>query len=166
MAIYKDEVIIIRSRDLGDYDKIFTLFGRRKGKFNAVAKGVRRSTSRKSGHLQTFNRVKVACATGRSLDIVTEAESIKEIDPKSLDGDKFERVGFIGYVLNNFLSEDIVESNIYSRTVNFLESDLTEEDTRVLILNILEELGFSGEKQRNLSYEKVKLYVEKVLDRA
>lgn len=166
MAIYRDEVIILKARDLGDYDKILSLFGRRKGKFSAVVKGMRRPTSRKSGHLQTFNKVKVSCAEGKSLDIVTEAESILELDSQKISNDQFERLGFVGLVLENFLPEDVSEPDVYRAVSHYIETDFSEEQTKALIVGVLEILGFAGEKQRNLSYEKLQLLVDKILDRA
>jgi DNA repair protein RecO (recombination protein O) len=40
-----------------------------------VAKGVRRPRSRKAGHLEPFTRVQLLVASGRELDIITQAEA-------------------------------------------------------------------------------------------
>jgi DNA repair protein RecO len=166
MPLYRDEVIVIKSRDFGEKDKIFTLFGRRKGRFGAIAKSVRRAESRKGGHLQTFNVCKISCATGRSLDIVTEVESIIEIDPKTLKSEEFERLGFLSLILDKFLPECVPEPELYEKMKNFVQSDFSEENTRKIIVDILQRLGFSDKRQENLSFEKLKLYVNIILDRA
>jgi DNA repair protein RecO (recombination protein O) len=43
---YRDEVVILRTHKLGEADRIVTMLSRRHGKLRAVAKGVRRTSSR------------------------------------------------------------------------------------------------------------------------
>lgn len=104
MAIYRDEVAVLKSRELGDFDKILVMFGKRRGKFSAVAKGIRRLTSRKRGHLETFNLCKVSCAEGKNLDVITEAEAYVIVDPDNLDSAEYDALGFAGLVLDTFFA--------------------------------------------------------------
>lgn len=71
---YRTEAVVLRRHDLGETDRILTLFTPDHGKVRAVAKGVRRIKSRLAGHVELFSRVDVLLARGRSLDIVTQAE--------------------------------------------------------------------------------------------
>ncbi len=166
MAIFKDRVIIIKSTDFGERDRIFSLFGKRSGRFSAIGKGVRRLESRKGGHLQTFNVCKISYAKGKSLDIITEVESESELDTTSIPKDVFERVGFISLVLDKFLPEGVSEPDIFSDIEGYIEGDMSEEKTKKVVLDVLKRLGFAGEKQENLSYQKLQLFVDKILDRA
>lgn len=72
---YKTEAIILARRNVGEADRILTVFSKYHGKLRVVAKGVRRLTSRKRGSLELFNRVVIFLAKGKSLDIITEAET-------------------------------------------------------------------------------------------
>src|SRR3970282_2206589 len=54
--MYKTEAIVLRGRRLGEADRILTLFTPTFGKIDAKAKGVRKTTSRMSGHLQPLTR--------------------------------------------------------------------------------------------------------------
>ncbi|KFJ08073.1 DNA repair protein RecO [Bifidobacterium tsurumiense] len=76
MALYRDEGVVLRTVKLGEADRIITLMTREHGKVRAVAKGVRRTKSRFGGRLEPFMRVDVLLAEGRSLDTVSQAESI------------------------------------------------------------------------------------------
>ena len=76
MALYSDEGIVLRTAKLGEADRIITLFTRGHGKVRAVAKGVRRTKSRFGARLEPFMRVSLLLAEGRSLDNVSQAESI------------------------------------------------------------------------------------------
>ena len=76
MSLYRDEGVVLRVQKLGEADRIVTLLTRRTGRVRAVGKGVRRTTSRFGARLEPFSHVDLQLWTGRSLDIVTQAETI------------------------------------------------------------------------------------------
>ncbi|QOL32905.1 DNA repair protein RecO [Bifidobacterium eulemuris] len=76
MPLYRDEGVVLRTAKLGEADRIVTLLTRGHGKVRAVAKGVRRTKSRFGGRLEPFMRVDVLIAEGRSLDVISQAESV------------------------------------------------------------------------------------------
>ena len=77
MTLYRDEGVVLRVQKLGEADRIVTLLTRRTGRVRAVAKGVRRTTSRFGARLEPFSHVDLQLYAGRSLDIVNQAESIR-----------------------------------------------------------------------------------------
>ncbi|MBT2486145.1 MULTISPECIES: DNA repair protein RecO [unclassified Microbacterium] len=76
MPTYRDEVVILRTHKLGEADRIVTMLSRRHGKVRAVAKGVRRTSSKFGSRLEPFMVADVQLYQGRSLDIVQQAESL------------------------------------------------------------------------------------------
>src|SRR5665647_2383871 len=76
MALYRDAAIVLRAQKLGEADRIVTLLTRQRGKVRAVAKGVRRTKSRFGARLEPFMVVDVQLYEGRSLDTVTQAETL------------------------------------------------------------------------------------------
>lgn len=76
MTLYRDEAIVLRTHDLGEADRIITMLTRRHGKVRAVAKGVRRTMSRFGARLEPFAMVDVQLYEGKSLDTVTQVETI------------------------------------------------------------------------------------------
>ena len=74
--VYRTEGIVLRRQDLGEADRLTTVYTLHHGKLRLVAKGVRRLRSRKAGHLEPFTRVALLIARGRELDIITQAETI------------------------------------------------------------------------------------------
>jgi len=73
---YRDEVVVLRTHKLGEADRIVTMLSRRHGKVRAVAKGVRRTSSKFGARLEPFMVADVQLFQGRSLDIVQQAESL------------------------------------------------------------------------------------------
>ena len=76
MPVYRDEAVVLRTHKLGEADRIVTMLPRQHGKVRAVAKGVRRTGSKFGARLEPFMVADVQLYEGRSLDIVTQAESI------------------------------------------------------------------------------------------
>ena len=77
MQLYRDDGIVLRTQKLGEADRIITILGRTSGRVRAVAKGVRRTKSRFGARLEPFTHVDLMLHTGRSLDIITQAEVIR-----------------------------------------------------------------------------------------
>jgi DNA repair protein RecO (recombination protein O) len=76
-SLYRDEGVVLRTQKLGEADRIVTVLTRRHGKVRAVAKGVRRTKSKFGARLEPFSHVDLQLYTGRTLDIVSQAESIR-----------------------------------------------------------------------------------------
>ncbi len=76
VSLYRDIGVVLRVQKLGEADRIATVLTRRHGKVRAVAKGVRRTRSRWGARLEPFNHVDLQCYTGRSLDVVTQAQTV------------------------------------------------------------------------------------------
>jgi DNA repair protein RecO (recombination protein O) len=73
---YRDTGVVLRVQKLGEADRVVTLLTQRHGKVRAVAKGVRRTRSRWGARLEPFNHVDVQLYPGRSLDVVTQAQTV------------------------------------------------------------------------------------------
>lgn len=76
MPLYSDEAIVLRTRKLAEADRIITLLTRNNGVVRAVAKGVRRTSSRFGSRLEPFTHVDLQLAHGRNLDTITQAVTI------------------------------------------------------------------------------------------
>jgi DNA repair protein RecO (recombination protein O) len=77
VTVYRDEGIVLRTQKLGEADRIITVLTRRTGRIRAVAKGVRKTRSRFGARLEPFTHVDLQLHTGRTLDVVTQAETIR-----------------------------------------------------------------------------------------
>ena len=76
MPLYRDEAIVLRTQKLGEADRIVTLLTRAHGRVRGVARGVRKTSSRIGARLEPFGHVDVQLYEGRSLDTVTQVESL------------------------------------------------------------------------------------------
>jgi len=76
VSLYRDEGVVLRTQKLGEADRIITVLTKNYGRVRAVGKGVRRTSSKFGARLEPFSHVDVQFYTGRSLDIVTQVESL------------------------------------------------------------------------------------------
>ena len=75
--VFKSDAIVLRHRRLGEADRIVTLLVPSRGRVDAVAKGALRPRSKLAGHLEPLTHVDVVLAHGRSMDVITQAETIE-----------------------------------------------------------------------------------------
>jgi len=69
---YTTDAIVLSRFDLGEADRVLTLITPEGGKLKAIAKGIRKPTSRIGGSLEPFAELTVALARGRTFDVVTQ----------------------------------------------------------------------------------------------
>lgn len=76
MSLYRTNAIVLRTRNLGEADRVLILLSEDFGKFEAVTKGARRGRSRFVGNTLPFNYLKALFFTGKSMDTLSQAELI------------------------------------------------------------------------------------------
>ncbi|MGN6524300.1 MAG: DNA repair protein RecO, partial [Actinomycetes bacterium] len=76
MRLYRDEGVVLRTQKLGEADRIVTVLTRYHGRVRASAKGVRRTKSKFGARLEPGTHVDLQLYEGRSLDVVTQAETV------------------------------------------------------------------------------------------
>jgi DNA repair protein RecO (recombination protein O) len=119
---YKTEGVILRRRNLGEADTIFTVFSPSAGKFDGVARGVRKARSHMRGHLEPLTRSNVMLARGRSLDVFTQAETV---DPYRALHEDLGRSALAIYcceLIDRFASENIEQADVYWLLVDALSA--------------------------------------------
>jgi DNA repair protein RecO (recombination protein O) len=89
--LYRDDAVVLRVQKLGESDRIITLLSRRHGRMRAVARGIRRTTSRFGARLEPFGHVDLQIAgdpkgsQGSSLHTVSQVEGIDLYGRRFLD---------------------------------------------------------------------------------
>jgi DNA repair protein RecO (recombination protein O) len=77
VSLFRDTGVVLRTYRLGEADRIIVLMTEEHGKVRAVAKGVRRTSSKFGARLEPLTHVDVLLWQGRSdLDIVNQVEVI------------------------------------------------------------------------------------------
>jgi DNA repair protein RecO (recombination protein O) len=149
--VYRAEAIILRDRRLGEADKIITLYTAEYGKLDAVAKGVRRLTSRKRGHLEELSQSSLLLAHGRNLDVVTQSETIASFAALRSDLERLSRALYVAELVDRFTVERLENVAIYRLTLEVLQrlSDESALDAvvRYFELHLLRLSGYQPQLQ-------------------
>jgi DNA repair protein RecO (recombination protein O) len=103
---FRASAVVLRHADWGEADQLLTLYTREQGMVRALAKGARKITSRKGGHLQPFTHITVQLAKGRDLLIVTQVETINAFLPLHDDLLKTGHAAYVVELLLRFSYED------------------------------------------------------------
>lgn len=146
---YRTEAIILKRWDFFEADRLLTLYTPKLGKIRAIAKGVRKPTSRKSGHVELFTHSQLLIAKGRNLDIVTQAETVHAFRPVREDLVRTTYAFYVAELLDLFVEEAIENRPLFDlllATLGWLgdasDLDLT---TRFFELRLLSLLGYRPE---------------------
>ncbi len=144
---YSTEGVILKHTDLGEADRILTLFTPRKGKLRVVAKGVRRPVSKKSGHLELLCHSQVHVALGRNLDIITQAQNIENYSHLRTELWHMTCGFYLAELVERFIEDDTVHLDVYNLLLEALRS--LEDDARQLHQQREQGITINAERERD-----------------
>jgi len=104
---------VLRARNLGEADKIFTLFTRLRGKVDAVGKGVRRTKSHVGGRLEFLSEATLTLHRGRNLDVITSAQTRTTHWNGVVEPGAFATGHLLAELVDSFCEPDLAMPEIY-----------------------------------------------------
>lgn len=151
MATYTIHAVNLGTFNLGETDKIITMFSAERGIVRAVAKGARRPGAKIAGRSEPLNANKVFLAKGRNLDIITQVESIASFGNLRKNLDRLSYGLYYAELTQHFGIDLADESASYFDHLCKSLSSLSETDQDPQLqclkfeLHLLRELGLSPE---------------------
>lgn len=153
--LYRVRGIVLRRFDLGEADRIITIFTAEQGKRRIVAKGSRRPSSKLAGHLEPFCATRLLIARTRGLDIVSQAETIEHFSDLRLNEAAIATAGYMAELIDALLPEDQAQEPVYELTFAALRLLNEGRDprlvTHVFEMGLLRQLGYRPELARCVS---------------
>jgi DNA repair protein RecO (recombination protein O) len=144
---YKTRGIVLRARNLGEADKIVTLFTDERGKIDAVAKGVRRAKSQLAGRLEFVTEASLTMHRGRSLDVITSAEIERAHWTAIVDPGAFATAHVLAELVDAFCEVDLAMPEIYALLRGALAALAVATDPASIVprfgLRLLGTLGYA-----------------------
>ena len=149
--VYKTHGVVLRRRAYGDADRILAVFTPDYGKRELIAHGIRKPTSRKAGHLETFTHASLLVAEGRTWDIITEVTTVESFKRLRQDLDQIGRASYVCELVDRFTEIDDENRAMWDLLVGVLReldahSATHEFDARLLLrwfeLHLLSNTGF------------------------
>lgn len=137
----KDTVVVIKSINYSEADKVLIVFGRNFGKYSLFTKGIRKITSKNRGNMQTLWTSNISFYEGKGMPVLTESELVNSIDydSNSLDVKNAERILFL---LNHLLEEYDPYPDIFDLLQSVLKKRVSLESVNKFRIKFLKESGF------------------------
>ncbi|MCJ7745237.1 MAG: DNA repair protein RecO [Actinobacteria bacterium] len=119
--VFSDLGIVLRSYKLGESDKILRILTREHGKRSAVAKGLRKTTSRFGARLEPFTCAGLLMHKGRSMDIIKQAEIKTSFQEVRGDLDLFMRASAMAELVDTITEEHEPSPELFDLLLKGLE---------------------------------------------
>lgn len=119
---YSTDAIIVKHTDLGEADRVLTIFTPYKGKMRAMAKGSRRPGSKKAGHLELLCSSQLQMAVGRTFDIVTQAQAKENFFHLRNELWHMTCGFYVAELVDRFVEDNVLQQNVYTLLLNTLRA--------------------------------------------
>ncbi len=147
--LYRTHAVVLRRRDYRDADRILVVFTPNYGKLELIAKGVRKTTSRKAGHLELFAHTSLLVAQARTWDIITEAVGVESFSALRQDLDKISQASYLCELIDAFTEsgdDNLPMWDLLLIALAELDAAAPEQDPELLLhwfeLHLLSLAGF------------------------
>jgi len=122
VALYKSKGIVLRSMRYGEADRILDLYTRDAGLVSAIAKGIRRTKSRFGARLEPLSCVDFMAYSGRTLDTVTQVETLRSFRAVREDLGRFKSAGEIVRTVRALSGGDEADRRIFNLLYHALDA--------------------------------------------
>jgi DNA repair protein RecO (recombination protein O) len=123
MSTFHDRGVVLRTYRLGEADRIVVFLSEEHGKIRAVAKGVRRTSSKFGARLEPLSHASLLLWRGRSdLDIVKQAEVIDSFRTVREDLDRMQKGMSLLEVADQLAQEGHGDPKLYAMLVGALRA--------------------------------------------
>ena len=140
MRTYSDEGIVLARRNFGEADRILSIYTKNHGRISVIAKGIRKLTSRKRGHLEIFSYIRFQAVEGHGIGILTEVETINSFESFKKDLKKVSLAYFFCEVIGKITHEHERNDGIFELILNYLEKLQFEDRLKSLRMNFILDL--------------------------
>jgi DNA repair protein RecO (recombination protein O) len=145
VTLYRDHGVVLRSWKLGEADRIVSILTRDNGKVRAVAKGVRKPSSRFGARLEPTCHLAVQLYRGRGdLDTVTQVETIDRFPTLRTDLDRWARASAMLEAVEQMTLEREPNEPVFDMLVRALRTLTTSASPLVVAGFFLKLLALEG----------------------
>ncbi len=169
--IYTIHGIVLKRRNVGEADRIITIFTRQYGKIRVIAKGIRRIKSRRASHLEIFRQIIASIHRGKVLDYITEVQSSALLDTGTSQMRKVSFAYYLCELVDQLLPERQEHADVFRlMQATFAQLDastdvsLWERDICTFALELLWILGYLP-RTTFLTQDAIQPYIENIIER-
>jgi len=136
VATFETEALVLKQFDLGESDRLITLYTREKGKLKAVARGARKGNKSRSGLVLPFSYHNFILYQGKSLAKINHIESIAMNSKLREDLDYMAYASVVSEYIERAGLEDEADQALFSLLVVILEK-MAQADREELLFYLI-----------------------------
>lgn len=139
MPTYPLRALVLRKTKLGEADLIVTLLAADGRQVRAVAKGARKTRSKLGARVEPFTVLDLLLATGRTLEVISEAETVASHDAIRGDLDRTGAASVVTDLLDKVSQEGQAEPRLFEMALVTLDvmQEARIEDLRAVVAAFL-----------------------------
>lgn len=169
--IYTIHGIVLKRRNVGEADRIITIFTRQYGKIRVIAKGIRRIKSRRASHLEIFRHITASIHRGKVLDYITEVQSSALVDIGTSHMQKVSFAYYLCELVDQLMPERQEHANVFrlmQKTFASLDagedSEAWQREIFTFALELLWMLGYLP-RTTTLREDTIQSFIEDIIER-
>jgi DNA repair protein RecO (recombination protein O) len=168
--VYTAEAIILKRQNVGEADRILTVFTKVYGKMRVLARGVRKVSSRRAPHVEVFNRVIITIHKGSGMDTLTEVSPIASYQAIRSDLHRVGAAYYLCELIDGLLPAGQAHEDVFLLLCDALAALSAVKSERIEVLRerfaaaLLRALGYL-ERGRRPPTGSLDSYVEQLLER-
>ncbi len=145
MPLMKVDAIVLRTRELGEADRIVTLYSKQKGKVQLVAKGVKKPKSKLVGGILNFTHAQYWYYQGRGLGILSQYDIHESFQILKSDLKKYAYATYMAELVQEFTLEGEENEGLFLTfltSLHLLKTQDLDLATRLFEMRLLRCLGY------------------------
>lgn len=145
---WRTEGIVLRVRNLGEADRLVTMYTKEKGKLNTTARGARRIRNRLLSPSQVFTHGRYMIFPGKGLHNLSQADIINSNQILRDDLEKFAQASYVTELLDKLTLEEEPSEVIFHLLAGTLSLGAVGRFSmavRIFEVRLMKELGYEPE---------------------
>ncbi len=135
---FTTNVINLKSYNISEADKIMVMYSKEKGIIRAVAKGIKKTTSKLGGRMDLLVANKLMLNKGNNLDTICQAEALNTFYKLRCDMNKLFYSMYCSEIVSNFgIENDPNSEEIFNLFYTFLETISNASTKEQIMLCVL-----------------------------
>ena len=159
---YKYQGIVLNKRDIGEVDRIYTIYTLEAGKIRVLGKGVRKPNAKLAGNLESITQAEIFISRNRGMGKITGSIAINNFTEIKTNLNSINRVFYVFKILAKIISEEEKDPLIFNLLETYLigiekfgeEENKADILTLGLLFKILSEMGYRLEVEKCVHCEK------------
>ena len=164
---HKVEAIVLKRLNYGEADRIVTLFTKDSGKWTVIAKGVRKSNSKRAASVEVGTQIKAMVIKGHGMDILAQTIILNSFSDTKKNLVNCTQLYQLLEIVDSLTQEDQSLPEIYEIMIDTLTNLSSHTHKKALLIQsfkkITQNLGFTPPD--DISELTLKNYIETISDR-